>query len=214
MTWTGERMIPGASPPGVEARHRARYHFVIDQEGARNEAGLNILDAPCGEGYGSRMLKACGYVIGLDVDAPTIDHARKTYRGTGGPFFYCADIPAWQNPGCIGFDVVVCLEGIEHVSREAGPAWIEAFAREAVCPGARLYISSPNPQTSRSNSRYHIHEYRPGALLDLVETGGLWRVRGVYGQWRAWTPEVVPIVSRIGAADWTILRAFRTEVGI
>jgi ubiquinone/menaquinone biosynthesis C-methylase UbiE len=66
-------------------------------------------------------------------------------------------------PDC-SFDIVACLEGIEHVSIEVGAK----FLREAyriLRPGGQLFVTSPHPKTGgHSGNPFHVHEYRTEEL--------------------------------------------------
>ena len=76
---TGERLVPDAQRDQlIYAEHLARY-FLASQLAA----GRRVLDAGCGEGYGTALLAAAGAasVVGVDVDEPTIEHARERYGG-------------------------------------------------------------------------------------------------------------------------------------
>ncbi|MDP1850210.1 MAG: class I SAM-dependent methyltransferase, partial [Solirubrobacteraceae bacterium] len=106
---TGERLIPEAYAGSVVlAEHLARYRLA-----ARLAPGRDVLDAACGEGYGSAMLAAAGAasVVGIDIDAATVAHARERHG-----------IDARQGDvGRLPFDdatfgLVVSFETIEHVA--------------------------------------------------------------------------------------------------
>src|SRR6186997_360777 len=61
----------------VEAEHLARYRWA-----AAAVAGRDVLDAGCGEGYGSRLLAELGGArrcVGIDIDERTIAAARDAY---------------------------------------------------------------------------------------------------------------------------------------
>ncbi|MCW5579095.1 MAG: class I SAM-dependent methyltransferase, partial [Dokdonella sp.] len=74
LPFTGERFTPECVRE-IWYEHWHRYAF------ARGlVAGKRVLDAACGEGYGSALLAAvAGSVTGVDVDADAIAHARARY---------------------------------------------------------------------------------------------------------------------------------------
>ena len=189
MNFTGERVIPGNSPGDLEAIHRARYALAEREIARLHGLGKDILDAPCGTGYGTAMLGRVGKAYGVDIDPESIAFAKDSFGGPDGSVqFTDCDILSVVGATMCGFaevyfDAVVCLEGIEHVEESVGLAWIDGFAHIAK-PHASLFISTPNPATSRSNAKYHAREYTPTELRDLVETGGQWKVREVYRQSR------------------------------
>ena len=106
---TGERLVPDQQRGElVHAEHLARYRFA-----SQLASGLDVLDAACGEGYGSAMLaEAVGAarVVGVDVDAQTVAHAQQAY----GLDFRVQDVcDLALEDDC--FDLVVSFETIEHV---------------------------------------------------------------------------------------------------
>ena len=93
----------------VHAEHLARY-----QVAAQLAESRRVLDAACGEGYGTSLLVAAGAksVVGIDSDARAVAHARRRYPG---PDFIQGDVR--QLPLERGaFDLVVSFETIEHVA--------------------------------------------------------------------------------------------------
>src|SRR4051812_49324591 len=72
--FTGERFVPDCTGE-IWAEHWHRYLLA-----RRFIAGKDVLDAACGEGYGAAWLaQSAKSVAGLDVDAPTIEAARRKY---------------------------------------------------------------------------------------------------------------------------------------
>jgi SAM-dependent methyltransferase len=105
-----ERIIPDETESGVVALHLARYHFA-----APLCSGRDVLDAACGVGYGSAWIAQRGArVLGVDVDEPTVEYARRRY---GGPDvrFEPMDACALELPD-ESVDVVCSFETIEHVA--------------------------------------------------------------------------------------------------
>ena len=91
--------------------HVARYEFA-----ARHAHG-RVLDIACGVGYGTRLLADRGSeAVGVDLDREAIAYATKRY-GCAGVTFVAGDALAFQDGA--GFDTIVSLETIEHVTGEA-----------------------------------------------------------------------------------------------
>lgn len=139
---------------------KRRYRWVN-----RHCRGKSVLDVPCGMGWGTSMLRSARRVVGVDVDRDAVAEASTRYPHFGE--FKVGDMSTLDfDDG--EFDVVCCLEGIEHVSREIG----EKFIREAArCLGkeGELFLSSPYcTMGGHSGNPYHIHEYRPEEILQLV----------------------------------------------
>ena len=77
LTFTGERFTPEVRGP-IWYEHWHRYAFV-----ASIVRGLRVLDAACGEGYGSFLLaRAAAQVTGIDISADAVTHARERYASS------------------------------------------------------------------------------------------------------------------------------------
>ena len=73
---TGERFIPESNDAELELEHKERYYTAT-----RFVENKVVLDAACGEGYGSCMLaQKAKSVIGVDLDAETVERAKKKYK--------------------------------------------------------------------------------------------------------------------------------------
>ena len=69
-----ERYVPGDAGE-IWYEHWHRYAFA-----RRLAAGRRVLDAACGEGYGSAMLsEVAADVVGVDLDEAAVVHARSRY---------------------------------------------------------------------------------------------------------------------------------------
>ena len=170
-----ERVVEGEAPAKVMAEHQARYAFA----GPR-VAGLRVLDAACGSGYGSRMLRDAGAraVVGVDVAADAVVYARRRYATTGLDFVQ-ADACAVADLG--PFDAVVSFETIEHLP---DPERFLAACRAALRPGGTLFVASPYRRRVRPDGRpenpVHVQEWRPDAFRDLLRR--LFDAVTLYGQ--------------------------------
>lgn len=134
-----ERLDFGEQTPynAVEATiHLNRYSMVKSFcEGKR------ILDAACGEGYGSYFLKKWGAkeVFGLDVDADTVKKAEHIF-GSPEVKFQCHTVEELPFSDYY-FDMVVSFETIEHLDHP------EKFLQEiqrVLKPGGMIVLSCPN----------------------------------------------------------------------
>ena len=156
---TGERLIPAASRGElVHAEHVARYRLA-----ARLAPGRRVLDAACGEGYGSALLAAAGasHVVGVDIDAATVDHARAAYDLD----FQVADVARLPfDDGA--FDLVVSFETIEHVAEPERV--LDEFAR-VVADDGLLLISTPHIAEYLVDNPFHVHEYEAAEFGRALE---------------------------------------------
>lgn len=157
LEFTGERFTPECVRE-IRYEHWHRYAF------ARMFArGRRVLDAACGEGYGSALVAdVAESVLGLDIDADAIAHARRRYGKQPNLRFDCADIAALDlAPGSV--NLVVSFETLEHV--DAQDALLASLAR-ALADDGILLISSPDKavysDAAGFRNEFHVRElYRP-----------------------------------------------------
>jgi SAM-dependent methyltransferase len=155
---TGERLLPEQQRGElVHAQHLARYRFA-----AQFAKGRRVLDAACGEGYGTAMLAAAGAsaAAGIDIDRATVDHAREKY----GLEFERADIG--ELPFEDGsFGLVVSFETLEHVPDAARA--IAEFRRVLADDGV-LIASTPNSTQYLVDNEFHEREFTEAELRALL----------------------------------------------
>ena len=136
LPFTGERYTPERALE-IATEHWHRYAF------ARALApGRRVLDAACGEGYGSALLaRAGGQVLGVDIGADAVAHARTRYASVPGLRFEQADATALDALADASFDLVLSFETLEHV--HAQEQMLDGFAR-LLAPGGLLLVSTPD----------------------------------------------------------------------
>lgn len=150
-----ERFVPEEMHGLIEAEHLARYRWAsacVD--------GCSVLDAGCGVGYGSLLLKAAGarHVTGVDIAQDAVDAA--SANAVAGVEFRRGDIAELplKDASC---DVAVCFEAIEHVNDQ--PRTLDEL-RRVLTPAGLLVISSPNRDVYQGGNPHHTHEYTPPEL--------------------------------------------------
>jgi ubiquinone/menaquinone biosynthesis C-methylase UbiE len=163
LAFTGERFTPECLRE-IWYEHWHRYAF------ARGfAAGKRVLDAACGEGYGSALLAdTAADVIGVDIDEASVAHARARYASKPRLRYECADatnLPFADR----AFDLVVSFETLEHLA--AQEQLLAGFARVLDSDGV-LIISSPDKRTYSElagfRNEFHVRELYREELLDLV----------------------------------------------
>lgn len=123
-----------------------------------------VLDIPCGVGWGTSLLKG-REVFGVDISEKAIEYALKHY----GKRFLVGNmnsIPFRRN----AFDVVVCLEGFEHVDKYTAIYFLTE-ARRVLSNSGLIIVTTPLLNDGKhSGNPYHIHEYEKGEFLEIMES--------------------------------------------
>lgn len=152
LEFTGERFTPECVRE-MAYEHWHRYAFA-----ASLVADKVVLDAACGEGYGSHLLSAhARMVTGVDIDPEAVEHARHRY-GSERLTFECAsclDLPLADD----SVDVVVSFETLEHLAEHT--ALMSEF-RRVLKPDGFVLVSSPDRKTYSDETGYenpfHVRE--------------------------------------------------------
>jgi SAM-dependent methyltransferase len=152
LSFTGERFAPEVRG-AIWYEHWHRY--CVAQPLAK---GLRVLDAACGEGYGSYLLaQSAREVTGVDVSTEAVAHARARYSAPNLRYVQGSVAALPLADACV--DLVVSFETIEHLVAQAE---MLAEFRRVLVPGGVLLISSPNrPVYSGElpqDNEYHVRE--------------------------------------------------------
>jgi GT2 family glycosyltransferase/2-polyprenyl-3-methyl-5-hydroxy-6-metoxy-1,4-benzoquinol methylase/glycosyltransferase involved in cell wall biosynthesis/archaellum component FlaC len=155
---TGERFLPQEADPFDElaVEHQQRYRSVKNLV-----AGKIVLDAGCGEGYGTGLLAgSAARVAGVDISTEAAAHARGAYKRQNLEYLVGSVSALPFQAG--SFDVVVCFEVIEHLDEDHQCAFLREARRVLNAEGI-LVISTPNKKvytdlTGRHN-RFHKKEF-------------------------------------------------------
>lgn len=174
LEFTGERFTPEC------VREMAYEHWHRYAWAAQVVAGKNVLDAACGEGYGSNLLAArARSVTGLDISEAAVEHARRRYAGDSVRFDCgsATELPYDDH----SFDVVVSFETLEHLEEQ--DRLLTEF-RRVLRPEGFLLISSPDRKTYSDdtgyNNPYHVRELYRHELEALID--GFFPASRLYGQ--------------------------------
>ena len=192
LTFTGERFLPDVRGT-IWYEHWHRYAAV-----APLAAGRRVLDAACGEGYGSHLLAhEAAHVTGVDVSRDAIAHARERYARAN-LAFAAASVTALPLPDA-SVDLVVSFETVEHLAEQA--AMVAEF-RRVLAPAGVLVISSPNrPVYSEGGvgeNHYHVRELDRDELAALLAPAfprQAWYAQRVIAQSALWSeaPSAAPV---------------------
>ena len=156
---TGERLVPELQHGElVHAEHLVRY--LVASELARDR---RVLDAACGEGYGTALLAGAGAssATGVDLDEATIAHARSRHSA---PEFIVGDVGDLPFDDA-SFDLIVCFETIEHVP---DPGRALAELQRVSAPDGLLLVSTPNKHQYLVENEYHEREFFHEEFVELL----------------------------------------------
>ena len=162
LEFTGERFTPEC------VREMAYEHWHRYAWAATHVAGNRVLDAACGEGYGSYLLsQSASRVIGIDLSEETIAHASARYKRQSLEFVQgdVTDLPLEND----SVDTVVSFETLEHLSKQ--DEMLGEF-RRVLQPEGCLLISSPDRATYSDATGYdnpfHVRELYRQEFEDLL----------------------------------------------
>jgi 2-polyprenyl-6-hydroxyphenyl methylase/3-demethylubiquinone-9 3-methyltransferase len=124
-------------------REAAVDHFGLDRRARTALSGLQALDIGCGAGLVAEPLARMGAnVQGIDAGADVIAVARNHAEGQRLSIAYhCDEVTAFAQGNAERFDLITCLEVVEHVSD------IQSFVgsvSQLLKPGGLLVFSTPN----------------------------------------------------------------------
>jgi 2-polyprenyl-3-methyl-5-hydroxy-6-metoxy-1,4-benzoquinol methylase len=140
------------------------------------------LDIACGPGTFIGSLSEKISSIGVDIAAPQIDFAKKTYGRSSSEFQHIS--PGTMTFETGSFDAVTSIELIEHLEQDAVAALL-AEARRVMAPGGRIIVSTPdyggvwpavewmlNRVGDVSYEDQHINKFNKRRLRATMETVG------------------------------------------
>ncbi len=122
------------------------------------------LDIPCGVGWGTSLLKSTR-VIGLDISREAVEYGQSHYFRCDFIVGDMQHIPLTSKQ----IDNVVCLEGLEHVTKDIGLNFLSEAHRILKDEGV-IILTVPVilPGGKHSGNPYHLYEYPMQELKDIL----------------------------------------------
>lgn len=158
---TGERTAPGIP----EENYWFQRHLVAYRRAAELVHGVRVLDAGCGEGYGTALLaRGALHAVGVDLEQEVVRRATARYPDAS---FEHANLVKLPYPDA-SFDAVVSLQVIEHIHT---PQEFLAECARVLIPGGLLVISTPNRLTfspTGVRNPFHAFEFAPEELRTAI----------------------------------------------
>ena len=151
-------------------------HMIAYKEASKLISGT-VLEIGCGEGYGiSELVKFSEKYIGVDKFDTFISEEIKKNNDI---VFHKMEIPPLLNIEANSIDFVVTFQVIEHIQDD------HYFLKEifrVLKPGGKLLLTTPNKLMSLSRNPWHIREYTPFEMNDILSKYfAKTQVNGVYG---------------------------------
>jgi SAM-dependent methyltransferase len=154
---TGERTTPDVPAENYWfQRHVAAYRFAVPLV-----SGARVLDAGCGEGYGTDLLAdGAREAVGVDLEEPVIRRAALRYPRAHFETANLVSLPYEDS----SFDAVISMQVIEHLHT---PQEFVAECARVLKPGGLLVLSTPNRLTFSPKgirNPFHTFEFAPDEL--------------------------------------------------
>ena len=151
-------------------------HLIAYKEAAKIISGT-VLEIGSGEGYGVMELadKTEKYIAIDKYDSPISEEL----KSKNDIEFKQMNVPPLKGIESDSVDFVVTFQVIEHIQDD------EKFVKEifrVLKPGGKLILTTPNLLMSLSRNPWHIREYTPQAMQDILSTSfKKLEMNGVYG---------------------------------
>jgi len=147
-----------------------------------------IIDIGCGGGFGSNIMsQEADFVWGIDVSEPNIHWCNTVFKREKNGVYYSPQVsfdvfdPITDPREVMAFDIVVCIEVIEHVQdyqkliefmkkrckKDKKRNWMD------VPDATKVFISSPNRNhhkisEEKPKNKFHVREWTAGELYDVL----------------------------------------------
>ena len=193
--------------------HEARYLWA-----SQFTRGARVLDIACGSGFGGKILLESGAarVVAADLSEEALVAAEEALR----PFGNRAEVRRVDALDMSfedgSFDAVTSMETLEHLP---DPLRFVSEAARVLRPGGILVLSTPNalvthPQDGTPTNPFHVQEFTPGQLKDLLRPRFLLRKAvgqhlppeyGVAPFLPSFKPEILSPGARLNFFYWRVL---------
>ena len=139
-------------------------HLIAYKEAAKIISGT-VLEIGSGEGYGIMEL------------APLVDkfiavdkfesHIPKDFKGKNDITFIQTEVPPLKEIDSESVDFVITFQVIEHISNDE---FFLSEIKRVLKPGGKLIMTTPNILMSLTRSPWHIREYTPEQMREIVKS--------------------------------------------
>lgn len=128
--------------------------------------GKTVLEIPCGVGWGTSLLKGAKQIHALDISEEAIRYANARFKKNNIVY----NIGDMTNLDYVDdyFDVVICLEGYEHVTKDVGLSFLSEAARVLTKNGLLIMTVPLITNGKHSGNPYHLYEPTQEELQDIL----------------------------------------------
>ena len=151
-------------------------HLIAYKEAAKVIRGT-VLEVGSGEGYGiAELSKHADHYIAVDKYKTNIaENLHKKSKIS----FHQIDVPPLTNINDASVDFVLTFQVIEHIQNDLD--FLKEIYR-VMKPGAKLILTTPNKKMSLSRNPWHIREYTPKEMSNILErVFSNYELKGVFG---------------------------------
>lgn len=123
----------------------------------------NVLDIGSGTGFGTHLFaRTAAKVVGCEIDETALKFSKKTFSN-GKVSFHSFDITQPITPA--NYDFVTMIDVIEHIKKDslAIQNCVDLLHKDGT-----FICSTPNRLSRYRKSNYHVREYSPGELKELL----------------------------------------------
>ena len=184
LSLTGERQV-ATDIDQIAKDHIKRYEFAADYIENEMDIQAQVLDAACGNGYGSYViaLNTGAQVTGLEISQDAVDCAVQHYS--------LADLTRYEKVDFVDgsiphskhesgmYDCIVCFETLEHMAKP------EILLQKFLEVGNTMICSVPNEDVvpyEHANHPFHFRHYTVEKFEELLNDCG-WRVTEWFTQY-------------------------------
>ena len=129
----------------------------------------SIVDIPCGCGWGTSKLRGYRECHGLDKDIESVKYAEKNYAVPYKLRFFVEDMQTVKVCLSIPVEVVICLEGFEHVSMEIGLEFLKQVRNILVTKGLLLMtVPVRDKEGKHSGNPHHVNEMHEQDFIHMI----------------------------------------------
>jgi 2-polyprenyl-3-methyl-5-hydroxy-6-metoxy-1,4-benzoquinol methylase len=139
-------------------------HLIAYKEAAKIIKGT-VLEIGSGEGYGiMELAPIADKFIAVDKYAPNI---LKDFKDKNDITFIQTEVPPLKGIESESVDFIVTFQVIEHIQNDE---FFLSEIKRALKPGGKLIMTTPNILMSLTRSPWHIREYSPEQISDIVKS--------------------------------------------